>query len=58
MESIKDDKKLMRPEEVRRIFSISAVTESNWRKNGKLPEPIKMMRRCYYKASDIEKITG
>lgn len=44
------------PAEVQKIFNISRPTEIRYRKNGILPQPIKLGRLVFYRSSDIENI--
>lgn len=39
---------------VRRQLDISAMTEWRWRRDGLIPEPVKIRGRCYYKLPEIE----
>lgn len=51
-----DRSKLMTPGQVREIFGVSKPTELRWRNAGKLPEPIVMSRKVYYRTNEIEKL--
>lgn len=53
---MEQQKRLTSPEEVRQLFNISKPTEIRWRNQGKLPEPLIMARRVYYRTSDLEKL--
>ncbi|NCU33418.1 MAG: DNA-binding protein [Candidatus Moranbacteria bacterium] len=48
--------KLLSPNELRAIFKISKPTETRWRNAGKLPAPLVLGRRVYYRVADIEKM--
>ncbi len=46
---------LITDEELRKSFGVSKVTWWNWRKAGKLPQPLDMGKRSrYYLASDVK----
>ena len=44
------------PGDVQKMFSISRVTEIQWRKDGKLPKPLNMGRRVYYRVADLQEL--
>jgi predicted site-specific integrase-resolvase len=45
----------LKPADIHRIFGIRRKAEIEWRKTGKLPEPITIGRRVYYRTQDIAK---
>lgn len=42
--------------EVCEIFDISKTTEIDWRKQGILPEPVRLGKRVYYRESAIANV--
>ena len=47
---------LVSPRQVQQMFQISRPTEIKWRLEKKLPKPIIMGRRVYYKISDLDNL--
>jgi predicted site-specific integrase-resolvase len=45
----------LKPADIHRIFGIRRKAEIEWRRDGKLPEPIKIGRQVYYRTQDIVK---
>jgi predicted DNA-binding transcriptional regulator AlpA len=50
------DKRLLKPNDVQKIFNITKKTELSWRKQGILPQPIVLSRSVFYRAEDIEAV--
>jgi len=46
---------IITPGELMKTLNICKGTELAWRQSGILPPPVKLGRRVYYRASDIEK---
>ena len=44
------------PADVQKMFSITRPTEIQWRKDGKLPKPLNMGRRVYYRVTDLQEL--
>jgi excisionase family DNA binding protein len=41
--------------EVAQVFRVSAQTVKAWGREGKLPAPVKVGRRCLFRAEEIDK---
>jgi predicted DNA-binding transcriptional regulator AlpA len=56
MGKIKVTRKVFTPNEVCRLFGITRQTEWRWRKQGRLPKPIKINSKVMYRRKEIEKL--
>jgi excisionase family DNA binding protein len=42
--------------EVAQVVRVSAQTVKSWGRDGKLPAPVKVGRRCLFRADEIDKL--
>jgi excisionase family DNA binding protein len=50
------DCRLLTTDEVAQTLRVTRETIQNWCKEGRLPKPVRLSRRLYFKAKDIEKL--
>jgi predicted DNA-binding transcriptional regulator AlpA len=56
MRDLNITRQILTPNEVCKLFGITRQTEWRWRKQGRLPKPIKINSKVMYRRKEIEKL--